>query len=324
MHPKPAAHACRTLLAAAFMLAALPTTAQTYPSKTVRVVVGFTPGGVTDIVARLLAPRLAGYLGQSFVVDNRAGADSLIASELVSKSEPDGHTIYVATAAHAVNPGLYSKVNFDAYKDFSSISMIGDVPNVIVVSPSLPAKTMREFVDLARAKKGGLSYASTASITALSTELLSKVAGMETMRVAYKGSAPALVAVASGEVQYMVTGLGPMLPHIKGGKVRGIAVTGAKRSSLAPDIPTVAESGIPGYTASVWYAALAPARVPRPIIDRLNAEIRKALDEPEVRSGMIAQGVEAAPGTPDEMHQYLRAEIAKWAKVVKDTGMKIQ
>jgi len=314
----------RAAAAAVLLLAAVPCAAQSYPTKSVRVIVGFTPGGVTDIVARLLAPRLAAALGQSFVVDNRAGADSLIASEIVAKAEPDGHTIYVATAAHAVNPSLYGKVSFDAHKDFSSISRIGDVPNVIVVSPSLPVKTVREFVELGRSKKGALSYASTASITALSTEMLSKAAGMETVRVAYKGSAPALVAVSSGEVQYMVTGLGPMLPHIKGGKVRGIAVTSAKRASLAPELPTVAESGVPGFTASVWYAALAPARVPRPIVDRLNAEVRRALEDAEVRSSMTAQGIEIAASTPDEMHDFLRTEIAKWAKAVKDSGMKIQ
>ena len=311
--------------AAAVMLAlgAGTCAAQTYPNRTVRIVVGFTPGGVTDIVARLLAPRLASAMGQSFVVDNRAGADGLIASELISKADGDGHTIYVATSAHAVNPSLYKNHPFDALKDFAHVTLIGDVPNIIVVNTSLPVKSVRDFVEMAKARKGAMSYASTASITFLATELLNKMAGMETQRVSYKGAAPALLAVASGEVQYMITGLGPMLPHLTAGKVRGIAVTSAKRSTLAPDIPAASET-VPGYVASVWYTMLAPAKTPRTIVDRLNAETRKALNDSDVKAGFVAQGVEAIAGTPEEASEYMRTEIAKWARVVKESGATIQ
>jgi tripartite-type tricarboxylate transporter receptor subunit TctC len=290
----------------------------------VRVIIGFAPGGATDIIARMTAPRLSAAFGQSFIVENRPGADSLIASELVARAEPDGHTIYYISSAHTVNPSLYKNVNFDAHKDFSGITMIGDVPNVVVVHPTLPVKTMREFVDLAKRKKGELHFASSASITFLGTALLNKMAGIETVRLAYKGAGPAMIALVSGEAQFMLTGIGPVLPHIKGGKVRAIAVSVKKPSPLLPGIPTINDTAVPGYFSSVWYAALAPARVPRPIIDRLNTELRKIMAEPEIKAGLVAQAIELQPSTPEELQDYMRSEIDKWAKVVKEAGAKIE
>ena len=306
------------------MHAGLPATAQTYPAKPVRVIVGFAPGGATDIIARMISPRLTAAFGQPFVVENRAGADSLIASELVARADPDGHLIYFISSGHTVNPSLYKNVSYDVNKDFSSITMVGDVPNVIVVHPTLPAATMREFVDLAKKKKGELHFASSASITFLSTALLNKMAGIDTVRLAYKGAGPAMIALVSGEAQFMMTGIGPVYPHIKSNKVRPISVSSMKRSSMLPNIPTIHESAVPGYTSSVWYAALAPARVPRPIIDRLNAEMRKAMAEPEIKAGLIAQAIDLMPSTPEELQEYVRTETEKWARVVKESGARIE
>ncbi|HTD91963.1 MAG TPA: tripartite tricarboxylate transporter substrate binding protein [Burkholderiales bacterium] len=312
------------LLALSLILVALPCAAQTYPAKPVRVIVGFAPGGATDIIARMISPRLTAALGQSFVVENRGGADSLIASELVARAEPDGHLIYFISSAHTVNPSLYKNVHFDANKDFSAITMVGDVPNVVVVHPALPVHSMREFVDLAKKKKGELHFASSASITFLGTALLNKMAGIDTVRLAYKGAGPAMIALMSGEAQFMLTGIGPVLPHINNGKVRPLAVSVMKRSPLLPNIPTIHESAVPGYLSSVWYAALAPARVPRPIIDRLNSEMRKIMAEPDIKAGLVAQAIELAPSTPEELQEYMRTEIEKWAKVVKESGAKIE
>ncbi len=312
------------LPALAMLFAALPALAQTYPTKPVRVIIGFAPGGATDIIARMMSPRLTAAMGQSFIVENRAGADSVIASELVARADPDGHVIYFISSAHTVNPSLYKNAKFDANKDFSAITMVGDVPSVIVVHPALPVKTMREFVDLAKRRKGELHFASSASITFLGTALLNKMAGIDTVRLAYKGAGPAMIALVSGEAQFMLTGIGPVYPHIQGGKVRPIAVSVMKRSPMLPDVPTVHESAVPGYVSSVWYAALAPARVPRPIIDRLNAEMRKAMAEPEIKAGLVAQAIELQPSTPEELQAYMRSETEKWAKVVKESGAKIE
>jgi tripartite-type tricarboxylate transporter receptor subunit TctC len=312
------------LLAVTLLLAALPSAAQNYPTKPVRVIVGFAPGGATDIISRMISPRLTTAFGQPFVVENRPGADSLIASELVARADPDGHLIYFISSGHTVNQSLYKNVNFDAVKDFSSITMVGDVPNVVVVHPTLPVKSMREFVDLAKKRKGELNFASSASITFLGTALLNKMAGIETTRLAYKGAGPAMLAVMSGEAQFMLTGIGPVHPHIKSGKVRPLAVSIMKPSPLLPGIPTIHESAVPGYTSSVWYAAIAPARVPRPIVDRLNTEIRKAMAEPDIKAGLLAQAIELQPGTPEELQAYMRTETDKWAKVVKESGAKIE
>lgn len=297
---------------------------QAYPTKPVRVIVGFAPGGATDIIARIMSPRLTAAFGQTFVVENRPGADSLIAMELVARADPDGHLIFLNSSAHTVNPSLYKNANVDANKDFAAITLIGDVPNVLVVHPTLPVNTMREFVDLAKKKKGELHFASSASITFLGTALLNKMAGIDTVRLAYKGAGPAMIALVSGEAQFMLTGIGPVHPHIKSNKLRPIAVSVMKRSPLLPNIPTITESAVPGYVSSVWYAALAPAKVPRPIIDRLNTEMRKIMTEPDIKAGLIAQALELQPGTPEELQVFMRSETEKWAKVVVESGAKIE
>lgn len=314
----------RKLLAAAFTLCAIGSTAQalaqTYPTKPIKLVLGFAAGGPTDVMGRALAQKLSTQLGQPVVVDNKAGADSLIASQFVANAEPDGYTLYLASAAHAINPSLYKDAKFDAVKDFTAISMIGEVPNLVVINAALPPKTLREFIEYGKARKGELNYATTASVTFLSTEMLTRAAGLEVQRIAYKGAGPATAALLAGDVQLMVSGIGPLLPNVKAGKVRALAITSAKRSSLAPDIPTVGEAGLPGYTSSVWYALLAPPKLPRDIVDRLAGEIRKALADDELRNALLAQGVEQRSSTPEETEAFIRTEVRKWDKIVKETG----
>lgn len=312
------------VLAAAAILAPLQASAQSgaqpYPSRPIKLILGFAAGGPTDVIARTFAQRLSGQLGVPVTVDNRSGADSLLASQAVKNAEPDGYTIYMASSAHAINPSLFKNAQFDAIKDFTPISMVGDVPNLIVVNPGLPVKTLAEFVAYAKARKGQLNYGTTASVTFLATELMARSAGIELQRIPYKGASPASTALMAGDVQLMVTGIGPMLPLVKAGKLRALAITSEKRSLLAPEVPTAVEAGLPGYTSSVWYALLAPANLPRPIAERLAAETRAALSNPEVSAALTAQGVEVRSSSPDELEKYMRSEVTKWQKVVQDTG----
>ena len=303
---------------------ALCVNAQNYPTKSVRVIVGFAPGGATDIIARYISPNVATSLGQSFVIENHAGADSLIASELVARSEGDGYVISFISSAHTVNPSLYKKNTFDANKDFSAICMVGDVPNVLIVHPSIPAKTMKEFIALAKKKKGELHFGATASITFLGMALLNKMAGIETVRIAYKGAGPAMVGLLSGEAQFMLTGIGPVYPLIKANKVRALAISIKKRTPLLPEVPTIDEAAVPGYFSSVWYGVVAPARTPRPIIDKLNSEIRKSMNQPETKAALINQAIDLQPSTPDEMRDFMKSETEKWVSVVKESRAQIE
>jgi tripartite-type tricarboxylate transporter receptor subunit TctC len=316
--------ACRRLARVALVALALVepsiALAQAYPSKPIKLVLGFAAGGPTDVMGRALAKRLSTQLGQPVVVENKAGADSVIASQHVARAEADGYTLYLASAAHAINPSLYKDAQFDAVKDFTAISMVGEVPNLVVINASLPPKTLREFIDYAKARKGELNYATTASVTYLSTEMLTRAAGIDIQRIAYKGAGPATTALLAGDVQLMVSGIGPLLPHVKAGKIRALAITSGKRSALAPDIPTVIEAGVQGYTSSVWYALIAPPKMPRDIVNRLAAEMRSALEDAELRNALVANGVEPRASTPEETEEFMRSETQKWAKTVKETG----
>lgn len=316
-----------SIAAASMVFAAVPSLApaQAYPTKSVRLLVGFPPGGGTDTLARVLAQRFAAYWGQSVVVDNRPGADASIAMEAVAKSAPDGYTLYLMQPGVAINPALYKSVAFDPIKDFAPISLLGELPNIVAIHPSLPARTVGDLVALAKKNKGELFYGTSASPITLATELLLTMAGIHIVRVAYKGAAPAITALVSGEVQVTLSGVGTLLPLVKAGKLRALAVTSAKRSSQAPEIPTVSESGFPGYAATTWYGVAAPGSTPRSIIDRVNSDVRKALAEPEVKARLFDVGIaEPTPTTPDQFAEMIRAEIAKWAKVVKDAGLKIE
>jgi tripartite-type tricarboxylate transporter receptor subunit TctC len=307
-------------------LALVPTAAlaQAYPAKPVRMVVGFVAGGPTDALARIYAARLGTALGQQVVVENRGGADGVIAAEAVAKSAPDGYTLFFASAGHAINASLYSRVPYRTVEDFEPVARIGESPNLVAVTPSLPAKDVRELIALAKAKPGELNYGATSSPTHLATELFTSMAGIRMTRIPYKGAAPAMTALMAGDVHMVLSGIGTMLPQVKGGRLKGLAVTSATRSPLAPEIPTVVESGLPDYVATTWYGLLAPAGTPRAVVERLNKDTRALLDDPGMKAQLAPQGVVLTPSTPEEFGQFLRAEVAKWAKVVQDTGAKVE
>ena len=317
---------CVAVLALAAASAAAQTTStgsgQAYPAKPLRAVVGFAAGGSTDVIARIVAQRLSTHLGQQIVIENRGGADGVLAAENVARSAPDGYTLLITPSGHAINPSLY-KLSFDTARDFAPVGLIADAANFVTVHPSLPVNTLKEFIDYAKARPEQIRYASSASAIHLATELLNMMAGIKTVRVPYKGSGPGVPALLSGEVQLFVTSIVTMLPHVKAGKAKALAVTSERRSALTPDIPTVSEAGVPGYVASTWYGMLTRAGTPPQIVNRLNADLRKVLDEPEVRAQLLKQGAEPVPNSPQEFSRYIAAEMQKWAKVVKETGAKI-
>ncbi len=293
-----------------------------YPNKPIKLIVGFATGGPTDIISRLFAKQLSVQLNTPVVVDNKAGADSLLASQAAMLAEPDGYTIYIASSAHAINPSLFKKAGFDAVKDFTSISMIGDIPNLIVVSPALPVQTLVELIQYAKLHKGELNYATSASVIYLATEMMLKAAGISMQRIAFKGAAPAIPALVNNDVQMMISGIGPLLPMTKSGRLKPLAVTSVKRSVLAPEIPTANEAGIPGYFSSVWYALLAPPKLSKDIIDFLNAETKKVLANKDVKESLLGLGVEPIYSTSVELQNYMSSEVDKWQKIVVETGAK--
>ncbi len=294
-----------------------------YPTKPIRLVVPFPPGGATDILARAIAQRWSETLGQQVVVDNRPGAGGNIGSDLVAKSAPDGYTLLMGTVGtHAINPSLYTKMPYDHIRDFAPVILVAGVPNVMEVNPSVPAHTVQEFIAYAKANPGKVNFASSGSGTSihLSGELFKVMAGVEMTHVPYKGSAPALQDLLGGQVQVMFDNLPPSLPQIRSGKLRALAVTSATRSAALPDVPTIAESGLPGFEASSWFGVLAPAGTPPAIIARLNADGVKWLATPEAKEKMLTLGANAVGGSPEDFAAHIRAETAKWAKVVKDSG----
>jgi tripartite-type tricarboxylate transporter receptor subunit TctC len=298
--------------------------AQTYPTKPVRMVVGFAAGGPTDALARLYAQHLGTALGQQVVIENRGGADGVIAAEAVARSAADGYTLFFPSSGHAINASLYKSVPYRTVEDFEPIALVGESPNLIAVTPSLPVRDLREFIALAKSKPGALNYGATSSPTHLATELFTSMAGIQVTRIPFKGAAPAMTALMAGDVQLVLSGIGTMLPQVRGGRLKGLAVTSASRSPLAPEIPTVRESGLPNYVATTWYGLMAPAGTPRPIVERLNKETRALLNDPGMKAQIAAQGVVTTGMTPEEFGSFLRAEVAKWAKVVQDTGAKVE
>ena len=307
---------------------AAPADAQTpvYPTKPIRLLVGFPVGGGADVAARTLGPRMSESLGQQIIVDNRPGAGSAVASEIAAKAAPDGHTLVSIGSSHAVNAALYPKLPYKPAADFSGIVLIATAPVAITANPAVPAKTLKELIALARARPGQLNYGSAGvnGINHLAAELLKRTGNFDITLVPYKGVAQALPAVMAGEVQLMFASLPGSIGQIRAGRIRAIAVTSAKRSSAAPDIPTVGESGVPGYDASSWFAFLAPAATPKSIVTRLNTEAMKALQAPEVRDALTRQGMDPAGSTPGEIDAYLRVEIAKWTRVVKEAGIRAE
>ena len=297
--------------------------AQAYPAKTVRIVVPFAAGSTTDILGRTVAQKLNERLGQQFIVDNRPGAGGNIGSDVVAKAAPDGYTLLVSAASTlAINASLYSNMPYDTATAFAPLSRIAMVTNVLVVHPSLPAKSVKELIAFAKARPGQLNFASGGSggTAHLSGELFKTLAGIDMVHVAYKGGSAAMPDVLGGFVPLIFDGLPQSLPYIKAGRLRALGVTTAKRSPALPDVPTIAEAGVPGYEAVAWFGAVAPARTPREIVIKLNTEIVGILNSPDVRERLAAQGAETAPTTPDEFAAFIKEEMVKWAKVIKATG----
>jgi tripartite-type tricarboxylate transporter receptor subunit TctC len=316
----------RAALFVLLALSAAAAAAQPYPSKPIRLVVPFPAGGTTDILAREVGQRLSLSLGQPVVIDNRPGAAGNIGSELVAKSAPDGYTLLMATVGtHAINPNLYARIPYDHVKDFAPVVLVAGVPNVLEVTPSLPVHSVADLIKLAKEKPGQINFASSGSGTSihLSGELFKTMAGVDMTHVPYKGSAPAITDLIGGQVQVMFDNLPSSLQQIKAGKLRAIAVTSAQRAPALPDVPTIAESGLPGFEATSWFGIVAPAGTPPTIIARINADVNQWLQSPEAKEKLLAQGAVAAGGSPEQFAAYIHAETEKWARVVKASGAKV-
>jgi tripartite-type tricarboxylate transporter receptor subunit TctC len=296
--------------------------AQQYPARPVRMVVGFAVGGATDLSARFLAQKLSETLGQQVVVENRPGAASTLASDLVARGAPDGYTLLFANATVAM-PSLFANLSFDVRKDFAPVSLVGYGPLVMVAHPSLPVKSVKELIALARRKPGALNYGSAGvgSMTHLGMALFISMARVDMVHVPYKGSAPASIGILTGEAQLMFTSPAAVMTHIREGKLRALGVSGTARSAVLPDVPTLADAGVTGYDATSWYGLLAPSATPRSVISRLGDESVKALSAADLKERLLSQSIEPARGGVDEFSAYLSAEIPKWAKVIKAAGI---
>jgi len=296
--------------------------AESYPSRPIRFIVPFPPGGGNDIVGRIVAARLGEGLGQQVVVDNRGGAGGTIGTDMTAKAPPDGHTMLVNNISLAVNHTLFRKLPYDTLKDLAPVGLIGRQPNLVVVHPGVTAKSVRDLIDLARAKPGEVNYGSGGIGTAshLATEMLKLMTKTDMVHVPYKGLGPALTDLIGGRVHVIISTMASALPQVKSGKLRPLAVTTAARSAFFPEVPTMSEAGVKGYEFSTWYGLLVPAGTPKAIVDRLNAETVKALDSRQIREQFAAQGLEPAGSTPQAFGTYLRSEVEKWGRVVKASG----
>ncbi|BEP45563.1 MULTISPECIES: tripartite tricarboxylate transporter substrate binding protein [Variovorax] len=312
------------LAGAALLMGSLGAHAQAWPSKPVRLVVSYPPGGTVDAVARIVAPRLSAKLGQPVVIDNRGGAGGAIGGDLVAKSAPDGYTVLLDASNHAQNPAL-RKMPFDTLRELAPVSLLVKVPNVLVVNPSAPFKSVADLIAQAKAKPGGINYASSGNGSAqhLAGELFASMAGVQMTHVAYKGGGPALTDVMSGHVPVFFASLASSMPFIKDGKLRPLAVTGKAHAPALPQLPTVAEAGLPGYEVYEWNAVFVPAGTPAPVAERLSKEFAAALKDPEVRSRLEALGAEVIGSSPAELDSFRRAEIAKWTKLAKDNKIQL-
>lgn len=313
--------------AVALALSAAPAAAQDaagFPARTIRIVVPFPPGGVTDRLARVVAQKMQEQWGQPAVVDNRPGASGMIAAEQVAKSPPDGYTLMMGhIGTHAINPSLFAKLPYDPVQDFAPVSLLVSVPNILLVHPSVPAGSVAELIALARAKPGTLNFASPGSGTSghMSAELFKSLAGIDIVHVPYKGPGPALQDLLAGQVNMLFDTVASSMPQVRAGKLKGLAVTTPARSAIAPDVPTMAEAGVAGYEIAPWFAAYAPAGTPPAVIDKLNAEMRRILALPDVRTAFVdQQGMTLIASSPAELGAHTQREIAKWARVVKATG----
>lgn len=314
------------LLAAALLGISLggPAAAQSaYPTKPIRLICPFPPGGTTDVVARLVAQKLTEAWGQQVVVDNRPGAGGVIGTELAAQAPADGYTALLGSiTTHAVNPALYKKLKFDPVKDFTPVSLVVSSPQLLAVHPSVPAQSVKELIGLAKAKPGQLNYASAGSGTSphLTFELFRSLAGIDVVHVPYKGTGPAITDLIAGQTQMMITGVVALMPHVKSNRLRAVGVTSAKRVNALPQVPTIAESGVRGFDVSSWFGVFLPAQAPRAVVTKMNAEIARIVSDPDVRQKLIDQGADPASTTPEEFAAYVKSERARWGEVVRKTG----
>jgi tripartite-type tricarboxylate transporter receptor subunit TctC len=300
--------------------------AQSFPVKPVRIISPYPPGGGNDTLARTLSAKLSESLGQQVIVDNRPGANTIIGVEATARSAPDGYTMVLIPNVHAINPYLYPKLPYDTVKDFTPITLVGTSPLLVAMHPSVPVKDMRGLIALARARPGQVQYGSSGngSVGHVGVELLEMMTGVKMQHIPYKGTAPMLVDVMNGQLTFTFGSALGVMPHVKSNRLRAIAVTSSKRSPALPDLPTIAESGVPGYEMILWYGLVGPAGIPSEVVQRLNSEIGKVLRDKDVSGRLAAQGVDAAPSTPQQFAQLIASELKKYAKVVKQTGAKVE
>ena len=314
---------------AALLLLALPPahTAEIYPSKPLRVVITFPAGGPTDVIVRLVTQRLTDAWGHPVIIDNRGGAGGIVGTEVVARAAPDGYTFLVGTAGGmTINPALHANLSYDSFRDFAPVGMLVMNPQILIAHPSVAAKTVRELVQIAKDRPGQLNFGSAGSGTAthLGLELLKLSTGMQAVHVPYKGGAPALTDLIGGQIQLLWLSIPSVLPHVKAGRIRALAVSTLKRSASAPDVPTVAESGYPGFEYANWNALFAPAKTPQAHVRKINALVVQALNEPDIAQKLTAQGADPAPGTPEELGRYMRIDYERWQKVISSAGIKPQ
>jgi len=313
----------RTLLAAALLATPLALHAQAWPNKQIRIIVPFTPGGFNDTLGRILAQELPRTLGQPVIVENKPGGGTVIGTEMAAKSPPDGYTLFVAALPFAVIQSLY-KTPFDVTRDFAPITLAGVSDNMLVAHPAFPVNSVQDLIKLAKAKPGSINYGSSGAGTSvhLSMELFKSMTGTNMTHIAYKGSAPVVTDLIGGQVDVMFDNIPNVIQHVRAGRMKALAVSGAKRAASAPDVPTVIESGVPGYDVSVWFGVLAPAGTPRDIVMRLNSDIVKIIATPDVTDKFVKQGVEPRTGTPEQFGDLIKSEVPRWAKVIRDAGIK--
>jgi tripartite-type tricarboxylate transporter receptor subunit TctC len=314
----------KTLLASAVMAAAAAAGAADFPTKPVRLVIGFAPGGGTDTTARALSTKLTTAFGQQVIVDNRPGHSGTIAADIVSQGTPDGHTVLLGTIALVINPILTKKMPFDTFTDLLPVTQAVDSTNILIVHPSVAAKSVKDLIALAKAKPLNGGSSGIGGTGHLAVELFNLQAGTKITHIAYKGGGPAMLDLLGGNIQLIFATAASSIGHIKAGKARALAVTTAKRSSLVPELPTVAEAGVPGFEANNWNGFFVPKGTPRPIINRLNKELATALSLPDIKDFLFKQGLDAAPGTPEQFAKYMKSEYAKWTKVIQASGLKPQ
>jgi len=314
----------RGALTVCLIAASTATLAQSYPTRPVRLIVPTSPGGGTDITARAIAPKLSDYLGQQVVVENRAGASTIIGNELVARAAPDGYTLLMGISSLAILPYLHAKIPYDVAKDYAPVSQAVVLPNILVAHTSLPARSVRELIAFARARPGEINFAagSAGSNPHLAMEMLLAMTGLKMVHVPYKGQGPALIDTMAGQVSLLMANLMAALPVVKSGRLRAIGVTSVKRASAAPDVPSIAEAGVPGYEVVQWFGVLAPAHTPREIVAKLHAATVRALQDPGVKQRFISDGSEPVGNTPEEFAAVIRGDLKKWESVIRDAGIK--